>query len=70
MNTEDMKYLKNMLYAVDVERLEELHQRTDLLILKQTDYGKPHLDKIRHQFKKILEIKYNDKGNLEIRLKR
>lgn len=59
-----------MLYAVDVERLEELQKLTDLLILKQSDYGKPHLDKIRHQFKKLLDIKYNDKGNLEIRLRK
>lgn len=65
-----MDDLKNMLYAIDADRLEELHRRTDLLILKQTDYGKPHLDKIRHQFKKILDIKYNDKGNLEIRLRK
>lgn len=65
-----MEDLKNMLYAIDAERLEALHRRTDLLILKQTDYGKPHLDKIRHRFKESLDIKYNDKGNLEIRLKR
>lgn len=65
-----MEDLKSMLYAIDVERLEALQRRTDLLILKQTDYGKPHLDKIRHQFKKLLDIKYNDKGNLEIRLRK
>lgn len=65
-----MEDLKNMLYAIDVERLEGLQRRSDLLILKQTDYGKPHLDKIRHQFKNVLDIKYNDKGNLEIRLRK
>lgn len=65
-----MGELKNMLYAIDAERLEELHTRSDLLILNRSDYGKPHLDKIRHQYKKLLDIKYNDKGNLEIRLKR
>lgn len=65
-----MEDLKNMLYAIDAERLEALQRRTDLLILKQTDYGKPHLDKIRHQFKNLLDIKYNDKGNLEIRLRK
>lgn len=59
-----------MLYAIDVERLETLHQRADLLILKRADYGKPHLDKIRHKFKRLLDIKYNDKGNLEIRLRK
>lgn len=65
-----MEELKNMLYAIDVERLEALHRRSDLLILNKADYGKPHLDKIRHKFKELLDIKYNDKGNLEIRLRK
>lgn len=62
-----------LLYAIDSERLQTLlerNDRRDVLILKKVDYGKPALDKIRHEFKHVLDIRYNDKNNLEMRVKK
>lgn len=65
-----MKKIFLFFNTIDLIKLNRLKNSSEVCILSLAYYGKPLLDKIRHELKDEYVIKFNDKGNLELRLKK